>query len=245
MSGQKTKHKVKSAGTLAIDAVAGGASGALEILFTYPFEFAKTQKQLYPKTWGQHSVIGCWKEIVKNKGFTALYRGMPPLIVFGIPRNGARFSAAEVTKSYLASRNPDIGLIKLNMISGLAGGISEAVLITTIQETMKVRLVHDRLSEKPRFKGTIHGITTICKEQGFRGIYRGLVPTMAKQGSNQMIRFPVYYSLKSLLCEDVEKDFSQNGIILGNIQQLAVGGMAGACSVLGLNKHLILKKLII
>ncbi len=35
----------------------------------------------------------------------------------------------------------------------MIGGFMEALLVVTPQETMKVRLIHDRLSENPRFKG--------------------------------------------------------------------------------------------
>ena len=58
---EKKEYKMKTPKQLTIDAVSGGASGALEILFTYPFEYAKTQKQLYPTKFKKTSTIGCWK----------------------------------------------------------------------------------------------------------------------------------------------------------------------------------------
>lgn len=119
------------------------------------------------------------------------------------------------------------------MIAGFIGGFTEAVLVTTVQETMKVRLIHDRLSPNPRFRNTLHGVTTIVKEQGIGGIYKGLGPTILKQGSNQMIRFPVYYYLKRSILGNVTDDFSVNGAVKGNLQAMGVGGIAGAASVLG------------
>lgn len=221
-----------------ITSVSGGASGALEIIFTYPFEFAKTQQQLYPKTYAHMNFVKCWGKVYNEfggfpKGYFALYRGMAPLIAFGIPRNGCRFTAFEFTRAKLQSAFPEMGTVPTHMIAGLAGGFSEAVLVTTYQETMKVRLIHDRLSEKPRFRNSFHGVRTILQEQGFRGVYKGLVPTIAKQGSNQMIRFPVYYYMKTMLVGNPDDDFSKNGVVVGNLQAMAVGGIAGAASVLG------------
>lgn len=126
-----------------------------------------------------------------------------------------------------------LGHIPINMIAGFIGGFTEAVLVTTVQETMKVRLIHDKLSANPRFRNTFHGVSTIIKEQGIGGVYKGLGPTILKQGSNQMIRFPVYYYLKRSILGNVTDDFSVNGAVKGNIQAMAVGGFAGAASVLG------------
>ncbi|KAL6065715.1 Solute carrier family 25 member 1 [Balamuthia mandrillaris] len=230
MSEKKQPKKI-TAKEVVTNSVSGGVSGALEIMFTFPFEFAKTQIQLNPHKY--KTTWGCWKLTTQQYGFTALYRGMPPLIVFGIPRNAARFTAAEYTKSIMDIYAPDMGLVPQNIIGGFVGGFSEAVLVTTYQETMKVRLIHDRLSEKPRFRNTFHGITTILREQGFSGVYKGLTATIIKQGSNQAIRFPVYYYLKNQILGDPKADFSKNGVVWGNIQGLFVGAVAGAASVVG------------
>jgi len=68
----------------------------------------------------------------------------------------------------------------------------EAILVVTPAETLKVTLIHDRLSAAPKYRGLIHGISAIISEKGFAGIYKGLVPTILRQGSNQGIRFLVY-----------------------------------------------------
>merc|ERR1712137_563601 len=101
-------------------------------------------------------------------------------------------------------------------MAGFVGGFSEAVTITTVQETMKVRLIHDRLSPNPRFRNTFHGVSTILKEQGVSGIYKGLGATILKQSTNQMIRFPVYYYLKRLVLGDPNGDLAGAASVLGN-----------------------------
>lgn len=220
-----------------ITSVAGGTSGALEILFTYPFEFAKTQVQLEPERYKNKPFWNVWKESYREfggfpGGFTGIYRGMLPLIIFGVPRNAVRFTAFEYSSQKLKEANM-MGVIGTNITAGFFGGLSEAVLVTTVQETMKVRLIHDKLSPTPRFRNTFHGVTTIIKEQGVGGVYKGLLPTILKQGSNQAIRFPVYYYLKTMLLGSPNENFSKNGVVVGNIQGMLVGGVAGAASVLG------------
>lgn len=46
------------------------------------------------------------------------------------------------------------------------------------------------------YRGFLHGVGMIIKEQGMHGVYKGLTPTILKQGSNQAIRFFVMESLK-------------------------------------------------
>ena len=53
-----------------------------------------------------------------------------------------------------------------------------------------------------KYRGLIHGITVVVKEEGFAGVYRGLVPTIAKQMGNQSIRFSVYTHLKNVRGSD-------------------------------------------
>ena len=62
---------------------------------------------------------------------------------------------------------------------------------------------------------------------GIRGTYKGLMPTILKQGSNQAIRFFVYNNLKSYL------QGGDNSKEIGPIKTFCIGGIAGAASVFG------------
>jgi len=96
-------------------------------------------------------------------------------------------------------------------------------------ETIKVKFIHDQMQPQPRFKGLIHGLTTIIKESGFSGIYKGVVPTMMKQSTNQTIRFLVYTEITTNLAKS-------NGTSVANLpfyQTFLAGAVAGAASVFG------------
>jgi len=58
-------------------------------------------------------------------------------------------------------------------MAGLMAGACEAILVVTPQETLKTKLIHDKLSPNPRYNGLFHGISTIWKEHGFGGVYKG------------------------------------------------------------------------
>lgn len=47
----------------------------------------------------------------------------------------------------------------------------------------RTKLIDDQKREVPRYRGLVHGTVSIIKEEGFRGIYRGLGP---------VVRFPAH-----------------------------------------------------
>ena len=74
--------------------------------------------------------------------------------------------------------------------------------------------------------GKIFIINSACP-LGLAGTYKGLTPTILKQGSNQAIRFFVYSNLKKYF------QGGDNSKDIGNIRTFCIGGVAGAASVFG------------
>ncbi|CAN0294517.1 unnamed protein product, partial [Ectocarpus fasciculatus] len=55
-------------------------------------------------------------------------------------------------------------------VAGLGAGAAEATLVTTAQETIKIKLIDDQFSrEKPLYRNFFHGVKTIVAESGFSG----------------------------------------------------------------------------
>eukprot|EP01118_Nematostelium_gracile_P000063 TRINITY_DN10057_c0_g1_i2.p1 TRINITY_DN10057_c0_g1~~TRINITY_DN10057_c0_g1_i2.p1 ORF type:complete len:307 (-),score=84.69 TRINITY_DN10057_c0_g1_i2:22-942(-) len=205
--------------------LAGGIAGGIEICITYPTEYTKTIMQLYEKE-SLKGPIQVVKDTVKTNGITGIYRGLTCLLYFSIPKSAVRFLGFETAKGFLQGEGGKM-TTTANLTAGLVAGVIEAITVVTPMETIKVKLIHDQLSPNPRYRGFFHGVTSIAKEQGLAGCYKGLVPTILKQGSNQMIRFAVFYELKrQMLGEDPSKKFSVP-------QSMFAGAVAGGASVFG------------
>jgi len=211
--------------------IAGGITGGIEICITYPTEFVKTQLQLDEKTAKggnkkYNGIIDCAKKTVKSHGVFGLYRGLSVLLYGSIPKSAVRFGAFEHFKKSMVDERGNLAPAS-RLLCGLGAGVSEAILAVTPMETLKVKFINDQRLPNPRFKGFFHGVTMIIKEQGIRGTYQGLTPTIIKQGSNQAIRFYVMETCK---------DWYRGGDPTKPVPKLIVGcfgGLAGACSVLG------------
>lgn len=52
------------------------------------------------------------------------------------------------------------------LLAGLGAGVGEAVVAVTPMETIKVKFINDQRSANPQFKGFLHGVTTIVKNEG-------------------------------------------------------------------------------
>jgi len=216
----------RSSNTSPLKAIlAGGIAGGIEISITYPTEYAKTIMQLYEKE-SHKGPIQVVRDTIKTNGITGIYRGLTCLLCFSIPKAAVRFSGYETVKGFLQDEKGKMST-SANLLAGLAAGCIEAIVVVTPMETIKVKLIHDQLSPKPNYRGFIHGTMSIAQQQGLKGCYKGLIPTILKQGSNQMIRFAVFYELqKRMLGDDPTKKFSV-------MQSMFAGGVAGAASVFG------------
>jgi solute carrier family 25 (mitochondrial citrate transporter), member 1 len=121
--------------------------GAIEISCTYPTEYVKTVMQL-DKTKQKLGAFGVVGETFKQRGFFGFYRGYSSLLVFNMPKNSVRF----YTYEYAATNIFKEKTVRNNFLCGLVAGAMEAVLVVTPQETIKTKLIHDRMSAEPKYK---------------------------------------------------------------------------------------------
>ena len=162
--------------------VAGMCAGALEITSLWPMEWAKVQVQLH-KSDPKWSVFG----EARRLGF-GLYRGLPSMLV-GVPLQGAvRFSVLDSIKAAFVEPGTQPGPVT-NLCAGLVAGTLEATLVVTPVETVKTRLVDAN-------KSLLRGMIDFVRAEGPSGIYRGLIPTIAKSASNQALRFGIFGEYK-------------------------------------------------
>jgi len=206
--------------------IAGGITGGIEICITYPTEYVKTQLQLDEKLGKYKGIVDCGRQTVREHGVRGLYRGLSVLLYGSIPKSAVRFGSFEQFKKHAVDEKGNLSAIS-RLLCGLGAGVSEAILAVTPMETIKVKFIADQRSANPQFKGFAHGVRCIIAKEGIAGTYKGITPTIMKQGSNQAIRFYVIETLK---------DWYREGDPTKKVPKLLVGlfgGIAGAASVLG------------
>uniref|UniRef100_A0A3P9PLS0 Solute carrier family 25 member 1a n=1 Tax=Poecilia reticulata TaxID=8081 RepID=A0A3P9PLS0_POERE len=179
-----------------------------------------------------HSVLlwvwtgDCVRLTVQDHGLRGLYRGLSSLLYGSIPKSAVRFGTFEMLSNPMRDHTGRLDN-KRSLLCGLGAGIAEAVLVVCPMETLKVKLIHDQCSLRPRYRGFFHGVSEIIREQGVRGTYQGLTPTVLKQGTNQAIRFYVMNALRNWYNGD-EPRREMHPIVTAMF-----GATAGAVSVFG------------
>ncbi|KAF9916501.1 hypothetical protein BX616_003606 [Lobosporangium transversale] len=212
---------------------AGAVAGAAEAIITYPTEFVKTQLQLQDcgvasarnggvKFKGPLDVL---VRTVQTQGITGIYRGLSALVIGTAAKAGVRFFAFDQFRERLKDSQGRVTGAR-SVLAGLGAGMTEAILVVTPTETIKTKLIHDGNLPSPQYRGLIHGVKCIVRAEGFGGIYRGVVPVMARQGANSAVRFGVYSYLS-----DLAKTSLGNKGQLPTTHAFAIGAVAGIVTV--------------
>ncbi|CAM9347412.1 unnamed protein product [Ascophyllum nodosum] len=210
----------------------GCIAGGVEAMCVWPLEYVKTQLQLADKLpAGQKpkytGVISGLTYTVRTTGFFSLYRGLTPTLLGSMPKAGIRFGGNSELKKLFAGKDNK----KLNsgeqFLAGFGAGVLEAIFAVTPIETVKTKAIQ---TNSP----FLTGVKTILKTEGPAGLYQGVWATIAKQGSNQGLRFMWFNKYKSILSDDGARP-------LTDLENLLGGMSAGCFSTLGNNPFDVVK----
>ncbi|KII83663.1 hypothetical protein PLICRDRAFT_47143 [Plicaturopsis crispa FD-325 SS-3] len=203
--------------------IAGSTAGAIEAFVTYPTEFVKTRSQLQggPKE-GPIAII---KNTLRTKGVAGLYSGCSALVVGNAAKAGVRFVSYDHFKGMLADPEGKLSAPR-SLVAGLGAGMMEAIFAVTPSETIKTKMIDDAKRPNPQYRGLIHGTAAIVRQEGIRGVYRGLFPVMMRQGANSAVRFTTYSTLKQFV-----QGAARPGQTLPTVVTFGIGGVAGLVTV--------------
>jgi solute carrier family 25 citrate transporter 1 len=177
--------------------------------------------------------IGTARRIIEREGFLSLYKGLSAVYSGIIPKMAIRFLSFEQYREALqrVAGPPPPGAeysVAVNFSAGLASGLTEAVMIVTPAEVCKIRMQSQYNSlmdpsqlSRRKYTNVVQTALTIVKEEGVGALYKGIVPTMMRQGCNQAVNFTTYNIFKRKLLEIQDKKELQHW------QSLVLGGVSG------------------
>ncbi|KNC75763.1 hypothetical protein SARC_11721 [Sphaeroforma arctica JP610] len=208
--------------------VAGGGAGATESLICHPLDTIKTRMQLSQSVGRPLSPFATASRIVAREGVRSLYKGLVPVVCGIIPKMSIRFSSFEFYKEIQADAAGNVST-SATFVAGLAAGVTEAVMVVTPVEVVKIRLQAQTSSmsdpsdwSRRKYKGMWHAAYCIVKEEGPSALYKGVIPTVLRQASNQAANFTAYQEIKKRM-------ISYQGVEeLQPWQHLMIGGFSGA-----------------
>ncbi|KAJ4393802.1 hypothetical protein N0V93_003017 [Gnomoniopsis smithogilvyi] len=204
---------------------AGAVAGVSEILVMYPLDVVKTRVQLQTgKSAGADHYNGmadCFKKIVRNEGFSRLYRGITAPILMEAPKRATKFAANDAWGKFY--RNA-FGVEKMNqslsVLTGATAGATESFVVVPF-ELVKIRL-QDKASAG-KYNGMVDVVTKIVRQEGVLAMYQGLESTMWRHILWNAGYFGCIFQVRELLPKAADKKGQMvNDIIAGSI-----GGTVG------------------
>ncbi|KAH7972317.1 mitochondrial folate transporter/carrier [Rhipicephalus sanguineus] len=89
-----------------------------------------------------------------------------------------------------------------HLIAGISGGVTSTLVLHPL-DLLKIRLaVNDgQLKSRPQYRGILNAVSTIIREEGIRGLYRGVAPNCWGAGTSWGLYFLFYNSIKSWMLD--------------------------------------------
>ena len=188
------------------NALAGAGAGAVAATIVCPLDVLKTRLQVSTLRAGGDAYVSTFqslRSIVRLEGAVGLYRGLTPTVAALLPNWAVYFTAYEFLKTRGASAAPESEFAaSLRHMTSAAGAGAATVLVTNPLWVVKTRLQvqHSRalrgsMPTRAVYAGTLDALRRVATEEGARGLYSGLAPSLAGI-AHVVIQFPVYERLK-------------------------------------------------
>ena len=115
-------------------------------------EWEESSKNPFPKE------VSSVRFLRVSHRLSGLYKGYSALLFFSVPKNYVRFGTFQMLRENVFTDSKS----KMNtFMCGLGAGAAEAAIVVTPMETLKVKLIHDKLSKEPKYNNLFHGIYKI------------------------------------------------------------------------------------
>uniref|UniRef100_A0A0D9RD90 Solute carrier family 25 member 47 n=1 Tax=Chlorocebus sabaeus TaxID=60711 RepID=A0A0D9RD90_CHLSB len=203
-----------------MDFVAGAIGGVCGVAVGYPLDTVKVRIQTEPKYTG---IWHCIRDTYHRERVWGFYRGLSlPVctvsLVSSVSFGTYRHCLAHICQ--LRYGSPDAKPSKADIaLSGYASGLVR-VFLTSPTEVAKVRLQTQTPCPEPKYRGPLHCLATVAREEGLRGLYKGSSALLLRDGHS----FATYFLSYAILCEQLRPAGHSQPDVLG---VLVAGGCAG------------------
>jgi solute carrier family 25 protein 42 len=152
--------------------LAGATAGALSVIFTYPLDLMRARMAV-----GYHhgSVLGNLRQIYRERGFQALYRGLNPTLLGILPYAGISFSSFDLFKRNLKALKggKEISTMERLGCGAFAGFLAQSVTypLDIVRRRMQIE---NHCWNQPRYQGIMQSFQMILHEEGSKALTKAI-----------------------------------------------------------------------
>ncbi|TVY91126.1 Calcium-binding mitochondrial carrier [Lachnellula willkommii] len=189
---------------------AGGVGGMVSQLFVYPIDTLKFRMQCETVKGGLHGnalIIETAKKMYKQGGIRSAYRGLTMGLVGMFPYSAIDLGTFEFLKSSIAARKLRMGYSQKDsapgsFATGCIGALSGSFGASIVYP---INLLRTRLQAQgtvlhpPTYDGIWDVAQKTVKNEGVRGLFKGITPNLLKVVPAVSITYVVYEKSKQIL----------------------------------------------
>jgi len=205
--------------------LAGGVGGLASLVIGHPFDTVKVRLQTMrtDRQSGSQSYVNardCFRKIVRHEGVGTLFKGMSALAYSSVPRFALMFYANSWGRLLAVSgsgQGQGEGELSLGHI--LMGGLlSQLVVAPTV--TAPLERIKVLLQVFPgKFSGQTDCLSYIIRTEGYRGLFRGSLLTLARDVPAFCSYFATYETLRKMVRQEDGR--------VGVLDTALIGGVSG------------------
>lgn len=184
-----------------INATAGALATMAHDAVVTPFDVVKQRLQVFDHKYS--GIVQCIRKVYHEQGLRAFYASYPTTLAMNVPFMAVFFSAYESFKLILNKSNFDPKHPTTHMIAGGSAG-ALAGLLTTPLDVIKTRLQIGAETGQT-YSGPSHVARTILKEEGWKGLTRGVQARVLYFMPSAAICWSTYEFMKALLQFEIPK----------------------------------------
>ncbi|KAH7409235.1 mitochondrial carrier domain-containing protein [Cadophora sp. MPI-SDFR-AT-0126] len=191
--------------------VAGGVGGLISQLFVYPIDTLKFRMQCETVSGGLHGnalIVATAKKMIQQGAIKSSYRGLTMGLLGMFPYSAIDLGTFEYLKARIARRNARIlgcheeDALPGSFATGCIGAFSGAFGASIVYP---INLLRTRLQAQgtvlhpPTYSGIIDVAQKTVKNEGFKGLFKGITPNLLKVVPAVSITYVVYENAKKAL----------------------------------------------
>ncbi|XP_078259118.1 dicarboxylate carrier UCP2-like [Rhinoraja longicauda] len=193
--------------TSSIKIVGAGTAACIADLITFPLDTTKVRLQIQGESANRvnalkyRGVLGTIATIVKTEGVRSLYNGL----VAGLQRQmsfaSVRIGLYDSVKAFYSNGSDNVS-IGCRLLAGCTTG-AMAVTLAQPTDVVKVRFQAQAniTGMAKRYSGTLNAYRTIAKEEGFKGLWKGALPNIARNSIVNCAELVTYDVFKDALLQ--------------------------------------------
>lgn len=189
----------------------GGLAACCAVTFSNPAEVAKTRLQLQGelvKGGGirvYNNTYDVLLKTAKNEGFRGVQRGLGAAYVYQVLVNGTRLGFYEplrVLTNRLFNIDPHEQRLTTSVIAGTTSGAIGAALsnpLFLVKARMQAYSPALPVGTQRYYPNSMRALTTIVREEGIRGLFRGINASVLRTSIGSSVQVPSYMWTKNQL----------------------------------------------